>query len=258
MTPIQSVDRALGILKCFADSTPYLTVQQIASSVRIPRPSVYRFLKTLVDGGFLVEIGQKEQRRYAIGPRILELSKLAFGQAELRRCAQPVMRLLAEKVDESVYLSVRQGMQATCIENIEGISPLRYGGRVGNTYPLYAGSPKVILAFLDPDLREYLIKKIAFKRITSLTISNRDELRRRLALIRRRGFEVSTGEIFSGTRAIGAPIFDESDSPFAVLSVGAPRDRITSKVQNKIGRLVVGAAKEITQRYRRGLHIPST
>jgi DNA-binding IclR family transcriptional regulator len=259
MNAIQSVDRALGVLKCFGDNTPYLTAQQVASSVKIPRPSIYRFLKTLVEGGFLVEIGQDEdQRRYSIGPRILELSRVAFGQAELRRCAQPVMRLLAEKVGESVYLSVRHGMQATCIENVEGASPLRYGGRVGDSYPIYAGSPKAILAFMDRDLSEYLIQKIIFKRITQSTISSRDDLRRRLAAIRRRGFEVSTGEMFLGTRAIGAPIFDETDSPFAVLSVGAPKDRIPPKKHNKIGRLVVDSAREITRRYTRRPNTPTS
>src|SRR5436190_3746353 len=127
MPPIQSVERALSVLQSFGETTPHQTAQQIAARVRMPRPSVYRFLRTLVERGFLIEVGDAEQRRYAIGPAVLAMSKLVFGQAELRRCAQPVMQLLAEKLGESIYLSVRQGAHAICIENIDATTPLRYG-----------------------------------------------------------------------------------------------------------------------------------
>ena len=251
MHSIKSVERALAVLNSFDEASPFLTALEIAARIRIPRPSVYRFLKTLCENGFLIEMGDAEQRRYAIGSSVLELAKLAFGQAELRRVAQPIMRLVAEKTGESTYLSVRQGAQAICVENIDAQAPLRYGGRVGNTYPLYAGSPKVMLAFLDSGLRDHLIGQMELKPITRYTITSRKVLYQRLATIRRRGFEVSNGEMFPETRAIGAPIFDEKNDVIAVLSVGAPRSRITAKNQDEIGRLVVAGARGITMNYRR-------
>jgi DNA-binding IclR family transcriptional regulator len=251
---VKSVDRALAVLKTFEEHSPFLSAQQIAARIGMPRPSVYRFIKTLCEKGFLVEMGDADQRRYAIGSSILQLSKLALGQSELRRLALPIMQVLAEKTGESAYLSIRQGAQAVCIENVDAHAPLRYGGRVGYTYPLYAGSPKVILAFLDPDLREHLISQMELKPITQYTIATREDLVQRLATIRRRGFEVSNGEIFPETRAIGAPIFDENDHALAVLSIGAPRSRITSINRDQIGRLVVDGAADITMRYRRQLN----
>lgn len=251
MNSIKSVERALAVLNSFDEASPFLSAQEIAARIGIPRPSVYRFLKTLCDKHFLVEMGDSDQRRYAIGSELLVLSKLAFGQAELRRMAQPVMQLIADKTGKSTYLSVRRGAQAICIENVDGHAPLRYGGRVGNTYPLYAGSPKVILAFLEPKLRDHLISQMEFKPITRETIKSAKELYQRLALIRRRGFEVSNGEMFPETRAIGAPVFDENDNPVAVLSVGAPRSRITADNRDAIARLVVNGAREIMMSYRR-------
>jgi DNA-binding IclR family transcriptional regulator len=247
----KSLERALAVLKCFDEASLFMSAQEIAARVGIPRPSVYRFLKTLCENGFLIEVGDAERRRYAIGSSILELSRLALGQTELRRLARPIMQLVAEKTGESAYLSIRQGAQAVCIENIDAFAPLRYGGRVGNTYPLYAGSPKVILAFLDPKLREHLIAQMDFKPITKYTITSRKELARRLATIQRRGFEVSNGEMFSETCAVGAPIFDENNNAIAVLSIGAPRSRITPKNRDEIGRIVVTGARDITMSYRR-------
>ena len=247
----KSLERALAVLKSFDEASLFMSAQQIAARVGIPRPSVYRFLKTLCDNGFLIEVGDAERRRYAIGSSILELSRLALGQTELRRLARPIMQLVAEKTGESAYLSIRQGAQAVCIENVDAYAPLRYGGRVGNAYPLYAGSPKVILAFLDPKLREHLIDQLDFKPITKYTVTSRKELARRLATIRRRGFEVSNGEMFPETCAIGAPIFDENNNAIAVLSIGAPRSRITPKNRDEIGRDVVTGARDITKSYRR-------
>lgn len=251
MNAVKSVERALAILKTFDDNSPFLTAQEIASRIGIPRPSVYRFLKTLSEQGFLVEVGDTELRRFSVGSAVLGLSKLAFGQGELRRVAQPIMQLAAEKSGESIYISVRHGSQAVCIENFDGQAPLRYGGRVGNTYPLYAGSPKVILAFLDEKMREHLIGQMTFKAITKTTITNREDLIRRLFAIRRRGYEVSNGEMFPETCAISAPVFDQKDDVIAVLSIGAPRGRVTAKNKEMLAAIVVEAARAITRGCRR-------
>jgi IclR family transcriptional regulator, KDG regulon repressor len=251
MNAVKSVERALAILKTFDDSSPFLTAQEIANRIGIPRPSVYRFLKTLCENNFLVEADDSELRRFAIGSSLLGLSKVAFGQAELRRVAQPIMQLAAEKSNESTYLSVRHGAGAVCIENFDAQAPLRYGGRVGNTYPLYAGSPKVILAFLDKDVREHILKETPLAPITRTTITNRGELDRRLAAIRRRGYEISNGEMFPETCAIGAPVFDQNEAVVAVLSVGAPRARVNSKTKDQLISVVLEAARAITMTYRR-------
>lgn len=251
MNAVKSVDRALAILKTFDETSPFLSAQEIASRVGMPRPSVYRFLKTLCESNFLVEVGDSELRRFAIGSSLLSLSKMAFGQGELRRVAQPVMQLAADKSNESAYLSVRHGGQAVCIENFDAQAPLRYGGRVGNTYPLYAGSPKVILAFLDEKLRDHLIKGMTLAPITKNTITDRNELCRRLAAIRRRGFEISNGEMFPETCAIGAPIFDQNDAVIAVLSIGAPRTRVTAKTKGRLAEIVLESARAIAISYLR-------
>ena len=249
---VKSVDRALAILRAFDHQASRLTIQEIAERARVPRPSIYRFIKTLIRHDFVVELDEDSgQRCYAVGPAILELGRIGMGEADLRRCAVSVMRMIAEQTGESAYLSVRQGSRAICIEAVDAITPLRYGGRVGFAYPLYAGSPKVILAFLEPAHRDQVIKTLELKPLTHNTIDNRRELLRRLETIRRRGYEVSCGEIFAGTKAIGAPILDEHGYAIAVLSVGAPQERIPRANETLLARIVKQGAQEITRRFRR-------
>jgi DNA-binding IclR family transcriptional regulator len=204
-----------------------------------------------MDHEFIVDLDGVDQRRYAIGPAVLNLARAAFGQAELRRCAYRVMRVIAEKTGETVNLSVRQGSRAICIESIEAEAPLRFGGRLGSMYPLYAGSAKTILAFLEPTLREHLIAALELRPCTTRTVRTRAELVRRLAVIRRRGYEISRGEIVAGTKAVAAPIFEHTGWACAVLSVGAPESRITTRNQRVLVAAVVAGAHEISMGLRR-------
>ena len=245
---VKSVDRALGILRAFSHQSSRLTLQEIAARAGVPRPSVYRFIKTLMRHDFVVQL---DDRGYGLGPAILELGRIGMGEADLRRCAIPVMRMVAEKTGESVYLSVRQGDRAICIETVDATTPLRYGGRVGFSYPLYAGSPKVILAFLEPDLRDHIVKRLELKPLTRNTIDNRRELIHRLERIRRRGYEISNGEMFAGTKAVAAPVFDDDGHVLAVLSMGAPQERVPRARDAQLVRIVKKGADEISQRFRR-------
>jgi DNA-binding IclR family transcriptional regulator len=244
----KSADRVLNILRCFNEQSESLTFQELVARTRIPRSSIYRFLNQLVRQRFLVELAERDHRVYAIGPTIVALGKIGLGEAMLRRYAYPTMQVIAEKTGESVYLSVRHGDQSVCVENIDAVTPLRYGGRVGYVYPLHAGCSKVILAYLETSLRDHIVENLNFRTLTKSTINSRAKLMRRLATIRQRGYEVSTGEIFPGTKAVGAPIFDSNGSACAVISVGAPEHRINTKREAILGRLVIGGAKEISAR----------
>jgi DNA-binding IclR family transcriptional regulator len=246
MNNVRSLERGLEILRSFNFDSVTLTVPDIARRAGMPRSSVYRFLKTLMRSQFIVEFDDNGQRRYAIGPTMLSLARFALGQADLRRVAYPIMRDLAEKVGESVYLSVHQDLSTVCIESIEANTPLRFGQRVGFRCPLYAGTAKTVLAFLEPARRGRIIRRLSFRSLTARTVLDRERLARRLARIQKRGCEISQGEVFEGTKAVGVPIFDPGGEVFAVLTVGAPKARIPRERESEIQSLVTKAAHEIT------------
>src|SRR5262249_46586496 len=88
---VRSADRALDILSCFSEQAESLSLQEIVARTRIPRSSIYRFLKQLVARRFLVELADPDQKVYAIGPTIIRLGKIGLGEAMLRRHAYPTM-----------------------------------------------------------------------------------------------------------------------------------------------------------------------
>jgi DNA-binding IclR family transcriptional regulator len=248
VSTVKSLERALAILTSFDGRTPTLSIHEIAVRGRLPRPSVYRFIRTLVARGFLVEVDDREQRRYAIGPAILKLSRHEFGPSEIRRRAYPVMQSMSAKTGESVYLTARKGDEAVCIESIQAETPLRVSFDIGHSLPLYAGGARAILAFMDPAMRDRLIARMKFQPLTSRTIRSRGALLRRLVEIQRRGYEVSRGEISLGTVAVSAPILDHAGEAFAVVTVASPEARTSRRAEVVIVDTVLKGAHEIMMR----------
>jgi DNA-binding IclR family transcriptional regulator len=82
--------------------------------------------------------------------------------------------------------------------------------------------------------------------VTDRTPTRQSYLRRRLALIRRRGYEISTGEVPPGVRGIAAPIFDAGGEAFAVLAGGIPTNRLTARTMAVMLDAVLDGAREIT------------
>jgi DNA-binding IclR family transcriptional regulator len=250
VSTLRSLERALAILTTFDRQTPVLSIHDIAARTGLPRPSVYRFLSTLVARGFLVELDAHGQRRYAIGPAILALARSEPGSSEVRRRAYPVMQSLSAKTGESVYLTARRGAEGICIESVEVEMPLRVSFDIGHSIPLHAGGARAILAFLPPETRDRLIDGMTFQRLTSRTIRSRPALLRRLAVVQRRGYEISRGEITSGIVAISAPLLDEAGDAFAVLTVAAPEARTSRRQEALTVDAVMKSAHEIMMRLR--------
>ena len=65
---VQSLERAFLILETMAEAGGTLGLSQLAGRVHLPVPTIHRFVRTLVDLGYL---RQEPSRQYALGPRLI-------------------------------------------------------------------------------------------------------------------------------------------------------------------------------------------
>ena len=64
-----------------------------------------------------------------------------------RQAALPHMEHLHDMTGETVFLCVRRGLRAVCIERIEGSHVVSLALRLGGSLPLHAGAaPRALLA----------------------------------------------------------------------------------------------------------------
>ena len=80
---VQSLDRGLSVIRAFDSDHPKLTLSEVAASTGLSLVAARRFLRTLVQLGYMRTDGS----RFALRPKILEL-----GYAQPGRRAGPCPR----------------------------------------------------------------------------------------------------------------------------------------------------------------------
>src|SRR5436190_1354520 len=135
---VESADRVLRLLECFAPNERDVTLGEIAARVRLPKSSVHRLLGTLIAHS-LVE-RDEGTRRYRLGIRLFELGSAAIHERGLHNAAHPVLEALSASTGETCHLAVLSGGEAVYVYKVDGPASIIMSSRVGGRAPCHATS----------------------------------------------------------------------------------------------------------------------
>ncbi len=222
------------------------TAAGLGEALGEPRTTVYRLLRSLVDVG-LVEPGSK-RGTYRLGLRLFRLGGAVVARFDERQAALPHMEHLHEVTGETVFLCVRRGRQAVCIERIEGSHVVSLALRLGGALPLHAGAASRALLAAEPRSAwdQYWGSAGELESFTPATPRTREQLHEELEAVRRRGYSVSDGDVTIGIAALGAPIRDARGAVTAALSISGVRESILGERGDEMVRLVTSAADAVS------------
>jgi IclR family transcriptional regulator, acetate operon repressor len=245
---VQSLDRAFAILRCFTPSQSELSLSELARLTGLSTSTTHRLLTSLKTNGALRQVGD---RRYRLGPLVLQLTNLAIQSSGLRETALPLMRVLRDVTDETVGLHLlRSDLTRSVIEQVESRQALRrIYTEIGNPIgiPLHLGAPgKLLLAYL-PERDRYEVLARPLVRATPMTLTDPDQVAATLAEIRGRGYSVSLGERVDGIRSVAAPIREHSGRVIASLSVSGPERRMPQERLHVIAAQARDCATEVSR-----------
>jgi DNA-binding IclR family transcriptional regulator len=185
---------------------------------------------------------------YRLGLRLLALGQASVARFDERRAALPVMEEIHRETEETVYLCVRRGFEAVCIERLDGLWVQSLVLRLGGSLPLHLGAaPRALLAFEPRELWESYIARGPLERRTARTPATPDQLLAELERVRRDGYAISDGDVRLGIASLGAPILDADGAVRAALSLGGPRPSILDDRLDPVRDLVVGGARRISE-----------
>jgi DNA-binding IclR family transcriptional regulator len=223
---VQSVVRAIDVLMALAAESKSLADVALATS--LPKPTVSRLMKTLSYEGLVVK--DPGSGLYLLGPGLVRLAQgVTRGGALVASLAKPGLISLWERTEETITLHVRAGAERICVEELPGSQPVRYTAAVGSAAPLHAGAAgKLLLAFMDSDERNRLLRSLRLFPVTQHTITDLSALKRELDQIKRQGWAFSASEGFEGVNALSAPIRGPQAVTLAVSIVG-PATRLTRR-----------------------------
>ena len=202
---------------------------------------VARTLQRLADLGLVERDGGGS---YRLGLRLFRLGAAVARRLEVRTVARPFLEELHRATEETVYLCVRRGDEALCVERIDGLWVQSLLLRLGEALPLHVGAAsRVLLAHLPAEERAAYLDRARLDPPTPRAPATRAELEADLERIRERGHAVSDEEIRLGIASVGAPVRDRAGTVCAALSVGGVRPSILGDEPTTVALVVEAAAR---------------
>lgn len=243
----QTLVKAMRVIETVAVHQP-VEIKRLARLLGMPLPSVYRFIATLEDNGYVKRLSGNA--KYQLGFAFVRLGAIAVRPFRLSDFVHPVLKRVAVRTGESASFQIRQGAEAICLDYVESDHSIRLSMRVGQLTPLYAGSgPKVLLAYTDPTEREGILRECVLKPIGPKAIKSKRELRQRLKSIVERGYDISQEELTENARGVAVPVFDTSATVIGALTVSGPKYRMGRKQLLNALTVLKHASEELSDKF---------
>jgi DNA-binding IclR family transcriptional regulator len=243
---MSSTARVFAILGLFSRTRSKWHTDEIIESLGYSRASGYRYVKELVDSGFLQKVAAG---RYALGPRIVELDYQLRQSDPVLLAAAPIMDALAHKTRLNVVLSALYGRDRVIdLHHARVDGPdLAYGR--GRLRPLFRGAaPKVLIASLPRASLQRLYNARAGEISAAQLGDTWEEFRRCMNAIREPSMYVSLGEVERRLGAAAVPVLNQDGEVLAALALVGRTPAIRAAGDAKLGRWLNKAALEVQAR----------
>ena len=113
---IQSVDRAIRILKTLSGGTGRLGVSELSARLGLAKGTVHGLLRTLQSHGLVEQHADSD--KYQLGPELLQLSNRYLDLSDLRSRSLAWSELLALRTQEAVRVAVLHGPAALVVHHV--------------------------------------------------------------------------------------------------------------------------------------------
>lgn len=225
ISSVKTIGRAALVLRALSDGQAQgMRLADVTAVANLGKATVHRILGALTEVGF-VEFDEAT-KFYRLGYGLFSLAAAAQRFSIVDQ-ARPTLVRLAAATEDTIYLSVRAGDHALCVDRCTGKFPIRtLTLDIGDRRPLGVGAGSLALLAYQPDgdidriLRDDHAGRQGFAGFDA------DSLRDMVRITQRDGHAFNDGRIVTAMAAIGVPIMDHDGRAFAALSIAAIRERM--------------------------------
>jgi DNA-binding IclR family transcriptional regulator len=217
---IQSIEVGHELLAVLAESPQPLALKELAARARMSAPKAHRYLVSYTRLGLVEQ--EADTGRYGLGEFALRLGLEALGRLDPVAAAAPVMREVAEEIDQTVAVAIWANHGATFVRWAGVDSPVSATLRLGSVMPLSRSATGLLfLAYLPERQWSSLLKaEIAGNLRERFRPQSAAELQPALEQIRRQGFS-RTDQFIPGITGLAAPGFGlENALQLALVTLG--------------------------------------
>jgi IclR family pca regulon transcriptional regulator len=244
---VRSFERGINVIKAFGDTSPKLTLSEVAKKTNLARGAARRFLITLQQMGYVGTDG----KYFYLLPRTLEIGYAYLSSLPWWKAAQHVAEELARSIGISVAVGVLDKDSALYVAFGLPDTFTVSSRAIGTRLPAYASAiGRVLLALSEPaDVDAYLANN-HLKPLTSQTETNTDRFKAALENIAQNGFALVDQELAISVKTIAVPIYNRSG--MAVAAIGVDLSSLSGTVESLLQSLLPrlrSAASQITESF---------
>jgi DNA-binding IclR family transcriptional regulator len=238
----QAVERALVVLRCVEAEDDSVGVTELAQRTGLTVSTAHRLARTLTEAGLLLQDPRTE--RYQLGPELVVLGRKAEQRLGYRQ-ALPLLEELAATTGESINLGIRAGNEVRVVLDVVSRHPLRFNQESGSRVPMHISAMGKCLLAADGDIDEQIKSLGDLVQATHRTITDRDQLRAELELVRDRGWALNDEERNPGVRAIAAPVPRPGGGALGAIAIQGPTIRLTDERLPELAALLEKATHRV-------------
>ncbi len=221
--------RTLMILEVLGQSDEALTPTEINARLGLPKQSIHRLCKTLLEAGYLARVEGGKRLRPSRRSRLFGAGLLYASQSHILR--RQVLLDVASQVKETVNYVVAEGNGMRYVDRVETDWPFRVQLDIGSNVPFHCtASGKTFLAGLKPSARKRFVRALALDELTRNTVTDPERLLSELVSVSKNGHALDQEEFFNGMIALAVPVTDEHGRFIAALAMHGPTQRLSAEI----------------------------
>lgn len=242
---VASLERGLLVIEAFDETHPRLSLSDVAKLTGLTRAAARRYLHTLTQ----LDYAAFDGRFFSLSPKVLRLGFAYLSSSPLPERLQPVLTRLSTATGESSSAAVLEGDDIVYVARSATRRIMSIGLGVGSRLPAHCTSlGRAILAHQPTPALDAYLERARLAPLTPHTITDRDALRRELALVRERGYAVVNEELELGLRSIAVPLVQQNDRVTVALNISTHAARLTAA---EVEALFLGPLLEASASLRR-------
>jgi DNA-binding IclR family transcriptional regulator len=224
---VSSLHRAVQILRALAAGAADggQRISDLGKSLGFTQATTHRLLQQLVDEGLVEQ--STASKRYALSLDFFSLAARAGDAGGLREHCRPALLRLGASLGDSIFLLVRAGFDAMCLDRWEGPFPIRsFTGDIGGRVPLGVGQGSLAILAHLPEAERDEVMRYNVPRIRHLGALDEVYLRTEVAKVRSQGYANTNSGLIEGMAGVAVPVFDANGRVVAALSIGTLTARL--------------------------------
>ncbi|APO86263.1 transcriptional regulator [Donghicola sp. JL3646] len=246
---VQSVQRAMTLLKALAASDEGHRVSDLAKGAGLAVSTTHRLLTTLEIDNFAYF--DPERALWHIGREAYSVGSAYVQKYNFVTPALPYLRKLRDETRETANLGVLDGEQIVTISQVESREIVRAISPTGGRVPAFcSGMGKAILATWSDNQIERFAERAGFHPMTPRSHRNLDTLMKEIRHIREVGYAVDDEEHAAGLRCVAAVVLSRAEDAVCAISVSALSSRLSHDRISEVGVRIRDMAQSLTDSLR--------